>query len=651
MLHTLRPVVSGSTATSRPTDTRGLAHRSTALLLLALLILSLAAALGDEDPDKPPRYRARPAPTRQPTARVLPAPQSRPDRISITFSNVDVRDALVRIAQYAGVDVLLAPGATGSVSINLRERTPEEAIRMLAASAGLYVTQAQGAFIVGSASEIQRAVTEFGLTEVVALQHAKPEDAATFLSKAVPTVKVEATATGISITGLLEDLRRAREALRSFDVPPPEVPEREETILVTIEKANPEQAEAVLRKAFPSLNVSREDRVLVLNGPAGLIQAADRAVRAIDVPAPTEPETTEVAVYPLRYLHARRAETALKAIFPDLKVAASPEPNMPPTAQFFPLTTGAFGTTGAGGAGGGFGAGGGMGAGGVGVGGTGVGGAGGEGVGGFAGPAFTRSTSLILAGRSSEVRAAVEALEKMDVPQPSVRIDAALVEVTQDGLKELGVEWSWQDGNFKFAQTTGLQAEVATSTVNVSSFTAKLRALVTSKKANLLANPNILCVDNEDASIFIGELRRYRGGTVVTPGIGTVQSTEVVPVGVALLVRPRIHPDGNVTLKVHPVVSTVLGLVDGLPQTASREADTTVRLREGEELIIGGLYRTEHTQTAEKIPLLGDLPLIGALFRTSNTIKNKTEIVVVIRVYPVLPNPAPARDFQKGVAP
>jgi type II secretory pathway component GspD/PulD (secretin) len=249
------------------------------------------------------------------------------------------------------------------------------------------------------------------------------------------------------------------------------------------------------------------------------------------------------------------------------------------------------------------------------------------------------------------VKAAVRALEEMDVPQPGVRIEAALVELSDDAVKELGVDWSWQDGQFSFAQSKSGTVGVNTSTVQTSKFTATIRALVNRKKANLLANPNISCVDNEDASIFIGELRRFRGSTVVTPGIGTVQGTETVPVGVALLVRPRIHPDGNITLKVHPVVSTVLTVVDGLPQTASREADTTVRLREGEELIIGGLYKTEDIHSVDKIPLLGDLPLIGGVFRSTSTTKTKSEIVVVIRVYPVLPSPAPVKDFRKGVAP
>jgi len=606
---------------------------------LGALALYAIPARADEDPDRPRAHRAKPAATAP--ARSAAA-LGRPDRISLVFSNVDVRDALVRIAQYAGVDVLLAPGATGSISINLRQRTPEEAVRMVAASAGLYVTKAQNAFIVGSAAEVQRAVSEFGLTEVVQLQNAKPADAVAYLSKAAPLVKAEALATGVSITGPLEELQKAREALGMFDVPAPQEPDKQDTLLLVIQKADPEQVETVVRQAYPNVTVSRQERVLVVNGPSSVLRAVEAATKVVDVAAPTAPEENEVAVYRFQYLHAKQAEEALKLVFPDLKLAASPEPNMPPMATFNPLTTGAFNTGGTGTSGSNGGGGGGYGQ-------TGTSGT--TGTGGSTAPSFTRSTSLILVGKSSEVQAALKALKEMDVPQPFVRIDAALVEVTDEGLKDLGVEWSWQDGHFTFAQTQGIQANLDTSNVKTSDFTAAVKALVTQKKANLLANPNISCVDNEDASIFIGELRRFRGSTVVSPGVGTVQGTETVPVGVALLVRPRIHPDGNITLKVHPVVSTVLSTVDGLPQTASREADTTVNLREGEELIIGGLFRTEDTKTADKVPLLGDLPILGALFRSSTNTKNKSEIVVIIRVYPVFPNPAPERDFTKGVAP
>ena len=119
--------------------------------------------------------------------------------------------------------------------------------------------------------------------------------------------------------------------------------------------------------------------------------------------------------------------------------------------------------------------------------------------------------------------------------------------------------------------------------------------------------------------------------------------------GIALLIRPRIHPDGDVTLKTHTVVSTITGITDGLPQTANREADTTVRLHSGEELVIGGLERSDVSIVDSKVPILGDLPLIGKLFRNTHRSKSRTEILILIRSYPVNTDPAPVKDFHKMI--
>ena len=175
---------------------------------------------------------------------------------------------------------------------------------------------------------------------------------------------------------------------------------------------------------------------------------------------------------------------------------------------------------------------------------------------------------------------------------------------------------------------------------------------MTQGKARILANPNISVVDNEDASVFIGQTVRFRGTTVIAPGVGAVQGTESVPVGIALVVRPRIHPDGSVTMHVHPAVSTVTSTsTDGLPQISNREADTTVRLRYGEELVIGGLTNTQKTTNIDKVPILGDIPILGELFRNRRVETSRTEIVVVIRAYPTVNQDAPAHDFREGTTP
>src|SRR4029079_8327082 len=134
------------------------------------------------------------------------------------------------------------------------------------------------------------------------------------------------------------------------------------------------------------------------------------------------------------------------------------------------------------------------------------------------------------------------------------------------------------------------------------------------KEAKILADPRIQVVDNEDANIFIGETIRTQ---VSQSSIsGTTIQVLALPVGIILLVRPRINSDGKITMRAHPVVSTVPGLSNNnAPQTSSREAETTVMVKDGETVVIGGLIRDEMTKTVTEVPLLSKLPLIGELFR------------------------------------
>jgi type II secretory pathway component GspD/PulD (secretin) len=98
-----------------------------------------------------------------------------------------------------------------------------------------------------------------------------------------------------------------------------------------------------------------------------------------------------------------------------------------------------------------------------------------------------------------------------------------------------------------------------------------------------------------------------------------------------LLIRPRVNADGNITMRIHPVVSTITAVdAQNVPQTSSREAETTVMVKDGETMVIGGLIREEEIKTMSKIPILGDLPLIGELFKHRNTNSRKSEILVVI---------------------
>ena len=603
------------------------------LLTAAALVIGAAAA--GRTQNEGPVTRVRPAP------RIISGP---PARISVNFSDISVRQVLATVAEYTKTDVLITPGATGLVTLNLRDRSADEAINLVAAAAGLSVLKVEGSYIVGPGAEVRRAAGEFGRSTVVPLRHLTPAQARDLLARLAPTVSAEPASGAVVLSGLPAALDGAREALRQLDVPPPSAPavaELVETELVAVRSIDAAEAERVLREAFPKVRVVRQGRAIIVSGSAGERDAVRKALTTIDQEPPKAadpgPEPQVVHVYRLNYLHAGKAEISLKKALPALNVTVAPEPTAPPPANFVPLSLSFLGGAGGGGAGGGFGggAGGGFGGGaGGGLGGGAGGGMGSSGAGSQTGveqQPLSRSTRLILIGSRTDVETARSLLDETDVAQAHVNIEAELVEINTSDFRELGVRWDFEGLSSVLTLPGGGALEFGRIVRGASSFRTSLQALELQSKARVLARPNIAVVDNEDANIFIGDLIRFRGINVVSPDVGTVQGTETIPVGIALLVRPRIHLNGDVTLKVHPVVSQVTDFVDGLPQTASREADTTVRLSPGEALVIGGLQREEEIRQLRKVPGLGDLPLVGQLFRTRTRRKSRTEIVVIIR--------------------
>jgi type II secretory pathway component GspD/PulD (secretin) len=103
------------------------------------------------------------------------------------------------------------------------------------------------------------------------------------------------------------------------------------------------------------------------------------------------------------------------------------------------------------------------------------------------------------------------------------------------------------------------------------------------------------------------------------------------PVGIILLVRPRINADGKITMRIHPVVSTITSIGAGnIPNTSNREAETTVMVNDGETIVIGGLIRDEFTKSLQEVPILSRLPLVGELFKFRSNSRRRSEVQVFI---------------------
>ena len=159
---------------------------------------------------------------------------------------------------------------------------------------------------------------------------------------------------------------------------------------------------------------------------------------------------------------------------------------------------------------------------------------------------------------------------------------------------------------------------------------ATLNHFVQNKKGRLLANPRIAALDGTTAQIMIGDKLAVESRTKDSTGF-TYTTVNYIDVGIKLEVTPTVHPDGTITTRIKPEVSNKTDATpSGNPNLRSRQAETTLRVKDGQTIILGGLIQREHSKDVVKFPLLGDLPIVGQFFRSTNKEKRETELIILI---------------------
>ncbi|MBV9409155.1 MAG: type II and III secretion system protein, partial [Candidatus Eremiobacteraeota bacterium] len=184
------------------------------------------------------------------------------------------------------------------------------------------------------------------------------------------------------------------------------------------------------------------------------------------------------------------------------------------------------------------------------------------------------------------------------------------------------------------------------------SFGITLNLLVQSGKGRVLADPRITTISGRTATIRAGDniaiLTTTGGGT------GTVATTQLqtFQTGVTLDITPVVNAGNFITVALHPTVNSLAGISNGIPQIATRDTQTTVAMYEDETLVIGGLIQDTTTRTTTKIPLLGDLPLIGRAFRNEELDGQRNELIITVTPHVVrLGAPLPAPPAPAGTPP
>ena len=292
------------------------------------------------------------------------------------------------------------------------------------------------------------------------------------------------------------------------------------------------------------------------------------------------------------------------------------------------------------------------------------------------------TNSLIITAPEPQYRQLRAVIDKLDGRRAQVLVESLIVEVTASKLAEFGIQWQSVLGSKGDGVVGAIGTNSAVSGGNILSLAAGIASgstsaldsvgrglnialaprvngqyylgalanfLQNSGDANVLSTPNLMTLDNEEAKIVIGNNVPFVTGSYAnTTGNNTVNpftTVERKDVGLMLRVRPQINENGTVKLAIYQEVSKIDGNtlkdVNG-PTTSKRSIESNVLVEDGSIIVLGGLLEDSYQQAEDKVPLMGDIPVLGNLFRSENRSRKKTNLMVFLR--PVVVRDAAASD-------
>jgi general secretion pathway protein D len=261
------------------------------------------------------------------------------------------------------------------------------------------------------------------------------------------------------------------------------------------------------------------------------------------------------------------------------------------------------------------------------------------------------NNSLIIVATAQEYEIIRPIVNQLDVMPLQVLVDATIVEVTLTDKLEYGLQWYFNhsNGGQNSANSNGLTLStetLATAAAGAAkggfgySFLSKssdigavLNAAANNNNINIISSPSIMVLNNQEASIQVGdEISLSSGGGVTANGIISNQQQQR-KTGVKLKIKPRVNANGLVTMEVTQSVENAADIIldkETNPRISTREIESSVAVQSGETIVLGGLIADKHTNGGSGIPLLHDIPVLGSLFGTKKTNADKTELVVLI---------------------
>jgi len=278
--------------------------------------------------------------------------------------------------------------------------------------------------------------------------------------------------------------------------------------------------------------------------------------------------------------------------------------------------------------------------------------------------------AIAITGTPQAVKLITKVIKKLDIEQQQVYVKAHIYEISQRKVKQLGVRWGLTggtiDGNtlltsvFNMGGSSYVLPAFLSDAINLEQGNTALAVgaiidlLKQNGAVNVVSEPNILCINNKKSTVYVGKTI-----SILTSTVQGNQTTDLArntysreDIGLTLEVKPQIASDHKVLMEVKTKIEDIdqadTQAVDR-PTTLKREVNTVSIVRDGESVIIGGLLKDYYSKGVTKVPLLGDIPVVGELFTSTNDTKDQINVVVVLTPY-IIKNSQSLADIQKKIA-
>ena len=592
--------------------------------------------------------------------------ERRSDAVTLNFVNADIPSVVKAIGGPLGKNFIIDPRVTGNMNIVSQAPVSKELAYQILLSAlrvhGYVAIEERGVVKIipeadgkTSGTVIERGTQMSGdriVTQIFTLQNESAAQLATVLRPLIAPNNFIGAYPGnntLVITDYAENVKRIARIIASIDIPA-----STDVQVIKLQYASAVDVAALLARLMPEVNPNpanpgtlaklaiavepRTNSLLIRADTPALVTRIKALVAGIDIPTAA---SGNIHVVYLRNAEATKLAETLRGLMSGTSSSASAAPAIgaPGIAGLPAATSSASASVSS------------------------------------TIQAYAPTNSLVITAPDHVYNSMRAVIDKLDARRAQVFVEALIVEVSTSMASEFGIQW--QDlsrinnsgtnliGGTNFGGNgtniigasgnittvgTGLNIGLVRGTVNIPgvgqvlNLAALARALESDQRTNVLSTPNILTLDNEEAKIVVGQNVPFitgsysqTGTTGSTTTSNPFQTIERKDVGLTLRVTPQVAEGGSVKLKVYQEVSSVVQTTSSVKSadliTNKRSIENTVLVDDGQIVVIGGLIQDDTKNSESKVPLLGDIPFIGNLFKYQTRNRDKTNLMVFLRPY------------------